>query len=261
MGRKLLWGGFLLLALGPAAGALDDKKETAKEQYDAVLKEYNLKYLEYVKEASAAKTAEERRKAAEKRPNPEAYAGRMLEIAEKNPKDAVAPEALAWVVRMVPTGKTRDQAMALLLKDHVTSPSLGPLCRAIASGRTPGKEETLKTILEKNPHKEVQGQACYWLARSFKEQAEQARRANQPDADRLEKQAEDYFERVVKEFPDVKDLRQSLGELAKAELFELRHLSVGKTAPEIEAEDIDGKKFKLSDYRGKVVLLDFWGHW
>jgi hypothetical protein len=36
---------------------------------------------------------------------------------------------------------------------------------------------------------------------------------------------------------------------------------VGLTAQEIEGEDIDGKKFKLSDYRGKVVLLDFWGHW
>jgi hypothetical protein len=36
---------------------------------------------------------------------------------------------------------------------------------------------------------------------------------------------------------------------------------VGQPAPEIEAEDLDGKKFKLSDYRGKVVLLDFWGHW
>jgi peroxiredoxin len=32
-------------------------------------------------------------------------------------------------------------------------------------------------------------------------------------------------------------------------------------APEIAGEDIDGKKFKLSDYRGKVVLLDFWGNW
>jgi hypothetical protein len=25
--------------------------------------------------------------------------------------------------------------------------------------------------------------------------------------------------------------------------------------------DIDGNRFKLSDYRGKVVVLDFWGHW
>jgi cytochrome oxidase Cu insertion factor (SCO1/SenC/PrrC family) len=38
-------------------------------------------------------------------------------------------------------------------------------------------------------------------------------------------------------------------------------LKVGKIAPEIVGEDIDGTAFKLSDYRGKVVLLDFWGHW
>jgi cytochrome oxidase Cu insertion factor (SCO1/SenC/PrrC family) len=38
-------------------------------------------------------------------------------------------------------------------------------------------------------------------------------------------------------------------------------LNVGQTAPEIEGEDLDGKKFKLSDYRGKVVVLDFWGNW
>jgi len=44
-------------------------------------------------------------------------------------------------------------------------------------------------------------------------------------------------------------------------LFELRNLGIGKTAPEIEGEDVDGKKFKLSDYRGKVVVLDFWGDW
>jgi len=36
---------------------------------------------------------------------------------------------------------------------------------------------------------------------------------------------------------------------------------VGNLAPEIIGEDIDGKKFKLSDYRGKVVVLDFWGDW
>jgi hypothetical protein len=36
---------------------------------------------------------------------------------------------------------------------------------------------------------------------------------------------------------------------------------VGLAAPEIEGEDIDGVRFKLSDYRGKVVVLDFWGDW
>ncbi len=36
---------------------------------------------------------------------------------------------------------------------------------------------------------------------------------------------------------------------------------VGNLAPEIEGEDLDGVPFKLSDYRGKVVMLDFYGDW
>jgi cytochrome oxidase Cu insertion factor (SCO1/SenC/PrrC family) len=54
--------------------------------------------------------------------------------------------------------------------------------------------------------------------------------------------------------------------LARAEAAEVkridpRDLEIGKKAPEIEGQDVDGKKFKLSDYRGKVVVLDFWGDW
>jgi peroxiredoxin len=38
-------------------------------------------------------------------------------------------------------------------------------------------------------------------------------------------------------------------------------LKVGDPAPEIGGEDLDGKPMKLSDFRGKVVVLDFWGDW
>jgi hypothetical protein len=36
---------------------------------------------------------------------------------------------------------------------------------------------------------------------------------------------------------------------------------VGRPAPEIEGVDLDGVPFQLSDYRGRVVLLDFWANW
>ncbi|MFK8055001.1 MAG: peroxiredoxin family protein [Saprospiraceae bacterium] len=38
-------------------------------------------------------------------------------------------------------------------------------------------------------------------------------------------------------------------------------VKVGAPAPEIEATSPDGKKYKLSDLKGQIVLLDFWASW
>ncbi|WP_338222443.1 TlpA disulfide reductase family protein [Algoriphagus confluentis] len=47
----------------------------------------------------------------------------------------------------------------------------------------------------------------------------------------------------------------------KQQLDELRALSVGQPAPEIELPNPDGTVVKLSDLRGKYVLIDFWAAW
>ncbi len=36
---------------------------------------------------------------------------------------------------------------------------------------------------------------------------------------------------------------------------------VGSVAPEVSLKTLDGKTVSLSDYRGKVVLLNFWATW
>jgi peroxiredoxin len=53
----------------------------------------------------------------------------------------------------------------------------------------------------------------------------------------------------------------TLGDAAERGLFALRNLGLGKTAPDIEGEDLDGERFKLSDYRGRVVVPIFCGRW
>ena len=70
------------------------------------------------------------------------------------------------------------------------------------------------------------------------------------------------MQRVMDEFDDVNNHRGvSIATAAERQLFEMERLVVGEPAPEITGTDIDGVEFKLSDYRGKVVFLDFWGHW
>src|SRR5262249_39544298 len=48
---------------------------------------------------------------------------------------------------------------------------------------------------------------------------------------------------------------------AEALLYEIRHLSVGKVVPEVEGWDREDQPMKLSEYRGKAVMLVVWATW
>ena len=54
---------------------------------------------------------------------------------------------------------------------------------------------------------------------------------------------------------------KTYGDLARAMQFELSNIAPGKPAPDIHGTDADGKPFRLSDYKGKVVLLVFSANW
>ncbi len=69
-----------------------------------------------------------------------------------------------------------------------------------------------------------------------------------------EKKINSYLEGLKKEFPDA-------GELIDRQLFTVNNLMIGKTVPNIVGKDVEGNEFELKDYRGKVVVLYFTGHW
>ena len=48
---------------------------------------------------------------------------------------------------------------------------------------------------------------------------------------------------------------------AEAPRFKQQRLQIGMAVPDIEGVDLAGTRFKLSDYKGKVVVIDFWGDW
>ncbi len=57
-------------------------------------------------------------------------------------------------------------------------------------------------------------------------------------------------------------LRQSkVGQQYAARLAKARQLAVGAQAPDFTQNDPTGKPVKLSDFRGKYVLVDFWASW
>ena len=64
----------------------------------------------------------------------------------------------------------------------------------------------------------------------------------------------------VEEYGDIKMGRSTIGRQANM-ILKAAQIKVGNEAPEIDGIDLDGVEFKLTDYRGKVVMLDFWGDW
>lgn len=62
-------------------------------------------------------------------------------------------------------------------------------------------------------------------------------------------------------YPDGKPIAQTLAEAEVDLLRRIKYGTVGGTLPEVRGKRIDGVEECLSDYRGRVVLLDFWATW
>ena len=99
----------------------------------------------------------------------------------------------------------------------------------------------------------------YWVVRLGEERAGQL---GGLDPSTLNADAERLLKRVVLDYADVRDpiSLRPLDRQAELILQELRGPAVGRAAPEIMGDDVDGKPMKLSDFRGKVVLLNFGCH-
>ena len=227
---------------GPLAG-----DEDPGAQLDAIAAEFVKARQDCFAAMQEADEADQARLYEELYPNASEYASRAFDIADEHPDTEVAKKALLWIVQ----NSERDAGAAAidLVDSFIEDEDMAAVGWALLYSGHRGAVSILTRILDESPHHEVQGVASYALGTLLLE-------SGRVDEGR------EHMQRVVDEFEDVENHRGvSIAVAAERDLFEMDHLVVGEEAPEIVGTDTDGVEFKLSDYRGKVVFLDFWGHW
>ena len=154
-------------------------------------------------------------------------------------------------------GKRYSKQFAENYLSQIRPDRIARLCQALSSSTDEVSETLLRTLLEKDARREVQGLASLALAQELKRRLDRAPTGGEATASQVRSEIEKLLRRASDQFGDVKlAAGGTVGDKARLELDD--NLVVGKVPPEIEGQDQEGNKFKLSDYRGKVVLLDFW---
>jgi RNA polymerase sigma factor (sigma-70 family) len=173
----------------------------------------------------------------------------LLEYHRASPEGL---QAAAWILLNTPDGPAVEKAAEVILGEHTADTNLVYLCTELGRLRHRCSRGLLEAMLKNNPSADVRGTACFSLATMLKDEAKYG------ENKKATAEAKKQFERVIAEFGQVKQRGFPLEALAKPELDELRRLTIGNVAPEIEGQDLDGQPMKLSSYCGKVVVLTFW---
>ncbi len=263
---RSLFIGFLLTLPALCFGQLNKAPlpSPAAEDYQKLLSAYQRACDEFDKAYRAAKSDKEREQVLNelgRKSSAQSHTEGFRKLVQRYPDDPVALAALQWLFSREPYGQDTAAAVKSVGAELLRSDQIMPLCRSLSYYSSPPAIELLRSILKHNHHRAVQGQARFSLALGLKREGERCGQTNPETASSLNREAERLLEEVLQSYGDVKIDQRNLADAAAPELFELRNLAVGKAAPEIEGEDLDGKQFKLSEYRGKIVLVDFWGTW
>ena len=253
LGALLLGSSALAQTQSPADGASPPAVAAATEgeqQFKQITGEFETAMKAFQADYGKATTDDQRQKLIDaKYPKPETYIQRLLPLAQANPNTPLARDVYVWALSHGAGGQAESEALKQLAENFPTDQAVAQqvIPRLSWSG-SPQAEALLRAAMEKNTDRKQKGMAQLTLGTYLKNNDRGA-------------EAEKLLDDLSANYTDVKTGRSSLAEQANNVLFEVRNLAIGKTAPEITGQSIDGKPMKLSDFKGKVVVLDFFGDW
>ena len=227
------------------------QEASVADQIKALTDAHQQKVDAFYKEYRAVTTDEERSNLAGNFPDAGKVANPLMALVDSDLSSNDAATAAMWVLRNVRTEPS--EAVVNVLKAQALSEGFDELALACMYGQSDAIGDALDLAIEKNPNNKAKAAAAFARSNSLS-------RGGDPD-EATQATQHRYLDLAVEHGAELMLGKRSIADSAASTIFELENLEIGKTAPDIKGEDIDGVEFALSEYRVNVVVIDFWGDW
>ncbi len=188
-------------------------------------------------------------------------------IAEANPVDDLGFLALRFVfgeLRSLPAAerqKFSGTVFGLLERHYLNDLRLNAMLLSLVRFGGDAGVDLVDKVVAGSTERLLRARGAYWSASDRMMQVDDLR-ATAARRAAVREEVTRMARLVADEYGDVEVWGSKTGrEAIKPVLYALEHLAIGSELPDASAQRIGGSEERLSQYRGKVVLLDFWATW
>jgi peroxiredoxin len=155
----------------------------------------------------------------------------------------------------------QTEVCQLVLKHHAHREDLYSMLWELDPNASDEVRQFGEQLLSDSPHREVQLQAAAWLAMNRLSWLGSNKPLELDAIQRARSEVTQYAKQCAESAEDATFRGLPMKDFSVAVIGQLSASPVGIAAPETAGVDVQGKKFTLADYRGQVVLLDFFADW
>ena len=224
---------------------------------------FELSSEKWMLEMKLATTPESRQELIAKRPDPNAAATNLWRIIAPDlaedwtiPYAAFFLDVSANLTTTDDSGNTRptftaerQRVLKTFSENHLKKPGITPFSIALIDSGEPQALPILEKIASENPDKATQGIAALGAALVLK------KLGDEPEL--MAKRLNFLREAIIKS-ADQSIAGTSVADIASDELYIIRYLTKGRGAPPLSGTDVAARPVRLSDLKGRTVILLFW---
>ena len=260
--------GFLLVANATAQDEPPKQKESQDRDvselnpdelrtFDEFRRHNTLRMRDYTRRYRAA-AREDKAEVSKTRPTVEVYHPLLSKLVAEGTEEE-AEKILSWWWHGDRGRRDAEMMSELLIEHHSESAILEKFVPRIEWAVEPEKAEALlRRVLEASEVESVRATTSFSLLQIL---SKKVKTVEGESAESLEAEIASLSEAIKTKYAKFTDLVDvPFGERLEGIEFS-KQLVTGNPVPDIIGSDLDGVDFKLSDYKGNVVLISFWGQW